>query len=330
MTRSIQSATLSRPGLSDYERVTAWSIGCLLLLLAWAGGANLLHFLDIIRMRNFLGYGHFTLAYLFTWRLICRRYGSLPVAFGYLAAFLAVIGTYIVLLRWWLPTQVNFLLVEAVFMTHHASNEVLFRQQTGNGYQPAAWTTRGTFWVALAVGLVLIDQLAMADHMWHGALPVVAALWTVIWMAYGWYYLLRAPRSPRSLLGWTTTGILGGLCLAQPFGEPLFTSAERFALIVIYHYLIWYVFYTRKLLSRTGQWRSSQRFGGKGSDLWRFGTTVPLGFLWLVLVGNLAIFAIFRSTAPVAQLVHGWGRVDFFMVNTIAHILFGVGLPRPR
>ncbi|MBI4436478.1 MAG: hypothetical protein HY590_03560 [Candidatus Omnitrophica bacterium] len=330
VTLSAQSVSLSHPGLYDYGSVTAWSMGCLFLLLAWAASANLLHFLNIIRMRNFLGYGHFTLAYIFTWRLVCRRYGNLPAAFGYLAAFLTVMGAYAALLRWWLPTQVNFLFVEAVFMTHHASNEVLFRQQTANGYQPAAWTTRGTFWVTLAVGLVLIDQLAMADHMWHRALPVVAALWTVLWIAYGWYYLLPAPRSSRSLFGWSAVGILGGLCLAQPFGEPLFTSAERFALIVIYHYIIWYVFYARKLLSRTGQWRTSQQFAGKRSDLWRFGTTVPIGFLWLVLVGNLVIFAIFRSTAPLAQLAREWGQIDFFMVNTIAHILFGVGLPRPR
>lgn len=289
-----------------------------------------LHLQGIIRLRNFLGYGHFTLAYLFTWRLILRRYGSLSAGFGYLAVFLAVIGTYAALLRWWLPGPINFLLVEAVFMTHHASNEVLFRTQTKNGYQPAAWTSRGSFWVALAVGLVFVDQLAMTDHLWHGAFPFVVFSWTAGWLAYGKQYLFKAPRSARSLLGWAATGLLGILCFLQPGGEPFFTTAERFAFIVIYHYLIWYVFYTRKLLNRTGQWRPSQTFARTGSALWRFGTTVPLGFVYLVLVGNLVIFAIFQSTTPLAQWVQEASGIDFFMVNTIAHILFGVGLPSPK
>ena len=53
-----------------------------------------------------------------------------------------------------------------------------------------------------------------------------------------------------------------------------------------------------------------------------------LGFLGLVAVGNLAILAIFLTADPLAVWVTDTTRLNFFQINTVAHILFGVGLPR--
>ncbi len=324
-TVSLKNESYSAQG--SYGNLIVWSMGLTLLFVFGLLGLGRLEEYYVTRLRNFLGYGHFTLAYIFTWRLICRRYGSPEGAFRYLAVFLGVITLYALLQRFWLPTSLDYLFILALFMNHHFSNEILFRQQVRNGYQPLAWSVRCTHWVALGIGLAVIDQMASPTHLWHEALPGMALLWVAIWMVYGWRYL-RSRVGSLPFFGWATTGLLGILCTTQPFREPLFTPHVRFGWIVIYHYIVWYVFYTRKLLNRTGQWRKVGETLRTFADLWRYAITVPAGFLGLVLVGNAVIFVIFQTTNPLAHWITRTTDLHFFHLNTAAHILFGLGLPR--
>jgi len=318
---------------SSYGMLAAWSLGLTSLLAVWLTTAARFDEFNIIRLRNFFGYGHFVLAYIFTWRLACRAYGSRRAALGYVGVFLAVVALYAAAQRWWVPQSINYLFIVALFMTHHASNEMLFRQQSANGYRPFDWTQPRALWVALAIGLVVLDQVAFHAPQWPGTLVPVAALWLTGWLVYGWRYLIKAPeRSGVALAGWVASGILGGWLALQPSGHPVVTSNASFAWIVIYHYMVWYVFYTRKLLSRAGSWQlqPTASLGSLGSPavLWRYVTTVPVGFLSLVVLANLAIFGIYVTVDPVARWVSDTTSLNFFQVNTVAHILFGVGLPR--
>lgn len=314
---------------AGYWILLAWSLG---LTLLTAGGLLVAGHWDVSgvnRVRDILGYGHFTLAYLFTWPLVRRQLGSLAAALGYVALFLVVIAVYVALQRW-LSASLNFLFLIALFMTHHASNEILFRQQTGNGYQRVPWTARRMWWVALVVGLVFVDRLGSDAHPWHGAQRAIALAWAAAWLGYGWRYVLRAMMTALTWLGWISAGLTGAWCTVHPTAALLFTSQFRFGWIIIYHYLAWYVFYTRKLLYRNGGWSPAWPAPRSLAALWRGATTIPIGFLALVILGNAAIVGLCLVGDPVARDLNAATGLNFFAINTVAHILFGVGLPPTR
>ena len=310
-----------------YLALCLWSAGLTLVLVVGLLSVHRFDHASVLRLRNFLGYGHFALAYVFTWRLIRRQLGSRLVAVRYVGLVLLIVALYAAAQRWWVSAAVNDLFIMVLFMIHHASNEVLFREQGRNGNRPFPWTSRRVAWVALAVGLVFVDRTAAVLHGWHAAFPAIAAAWAGGWAAYGWR-CFRAPHALWPRAGWLCAGAFVARCALQPATEPFFATQHKFAWIVIYHYLIWYVFYTRKLLARTGGWSSSERPSRSLAVLWRYATTVPGGFLTLVAIGNLSILAVFVAADPLADWVTAATRLDFFQLNTVAHILFGVGIPQ--
>jgi len=308
----------------------AFSMMATLLLPLGLLSAGHLDHGGIVRLRNFLGYGHFALAYIFTWRLVRRQLGGRRAALGYVGVFLAVVALYAAAQRWWLAESIDGLFIMVIFMSHHFSNEVLFRQQTRNGYQPFPWTLRRILWVALAVWLVLVDRFATPDHPWHGAFAPLLAGWVAGWLCYGWRYLFGIAAPPSSRLGWAILGTAVLYWTTQPPREPFFAVQHKFAWIVIYHYVIWYVFYARKLSARTGAWMATRPLPRSPSEAWAFATTVPIGFLALVAIGNLVIFGIYLAVDPVAVWLVETTELDFFRINTFAHLIFGLGLPRTQ
>jgi len=283
--------------------------------------------LGVYYLRNFLGYGHFTLAYIFTWPVVRRKCGSLGASLLYVAGFLAVMSLYCAAQRWWLPASVDILLILTIFMVHHASNEVLFREHSKNGYQAFPWTPRRVAWVALAVGLIFVDRFSSPQKLflsYQPLAPVMSMLWIVGWLAYGWRYVWRS-RFSTAHVGWIVAGVFGTWCAMNRSGEPVFTSTARYGWFVIYHYLIWYVFYTQKLLYKA----ESQIVPARPlPELWRYVTTVPRGFVLFVLAINLIVGVLFFTTDPLARTVNQATQLNFFYVHTLAHILFGVGLPK--
>ncbi|MBI4357912.1 MAG: hypothetical protein HY584_01310 [Candidatus Omnitrophica bacterium] len=318
---------------SNYGGLVSWSLG---LVLALAITVDFLRGrIDIIGtyyLRNYLGYGHFALAYLFTWRMIRRKTESLMLSLLYVAGFLAVMGLYCAAQRWWLPVPVDILLNLTIFMVHHASNDVLFRAQAENGYQAFDWTLRRIGWVALAVGLIFVDRFRSPQNLFGAFAPLApyaAAFWTAGWLIYGWRYCWRDPA--RSLpVGWLAAGAFGAWCALNTTGIPVFTSTERYGWFVIYHYVAWYVFYARKLADRSGGWEADTRPGKGLFGIWKYVTTVPKGFLWLVVVMNALIILLLIAGEPFARAAREATQLNFFYVHTIAHILFGIAVPRKR
>jgi hypothetical protein len=90
----------------------------------------------------------------------------------------------------------------------------------------------------------------------------------------------------------------------------------------------WYVFYTRKLRDRLGSWKSSFRPRWNISELWRYATTVPVGFLVLVTGINVIVAMLSFSLEPLAQTIRKASGLNFFYIHTFAHILFGIGAPK--
>jgi len=313
----------------SYAGVLAWSAGLTLLLalgLWWVVESGQVRWVTgLVRLRNALGYGHFTLAYIFAWRLL-RRQVSQQVAVVYLALFLGLVALYAVSQQW-VPESLNALFNMGLFMTHHGANEVLFRQQTRNGYRVFAWTPRLILWVALAVGLVLLDRWGLPTTPWRDSLSVAAGLWGIGWLVYGFRYLAQDGWRPWGVAGWLAAGLFAAVCAVHPSEEAVFAVRHKFAWIVIYHYVVWYVFYTAKLLARTGGWRAPAQGLRSVSAAWKYATMVPVGFLGLVVLGNLAIVAICWVTGPVSDWMTATTQLDFFHINTFAHIMFGVGLP---
>ena len=312
----------------NYAKLWAYSAALTGLLAAGLLAFGKLHPGGVIALRNILGYGHFTLAYIFAGRLVRRQIGSEGAMTAYVAGFLYIVALYAVAQRWWIDPGLNDLAVMIIFMIHHASNEVLFRLQSGNGYTAFEWTPRRISWVALAVWLVAVDRLIAVSHPWHGAARIVGGLWLAAWLAYGALWVLDDEVSALSAAGWIAIGAVVGWGLRNPWSEPLVATRDRFAWIVIAHYMMWYVFYTRKLLARTGEWgRALPAAISGGEALWKHLTSTPAGFLAMVLAGNAAIFAICFAADPVAYWVTTTTRLDFFQINTVAHILFGAWVP---
>jgi hypothetical protein len=313
-----------------YARLTALSLAALLATtVAMVAAESVLHTGSgdtLIAFRNFLGYGHFALAYIFAWRMIRRDHGT-TWALAYLPVFLALVAAYAFVQRYMISVATDALFIMVIFMIHHGSNEILFREQSRNGYRPFDWTPRRILWVALAAWLVVVDRSAMPSNPLHPHLPFIATVWLGGWAYYGWRYLITQPSTTPARLGWAG---LGGLVIAAaaltPSGAILFAK-HRFAFLVIYHYLIWYVFYTRKLLARSGGWGRWPSGVRSLEDAWKAATTIPVGFLGLVLVGNVVLFGLFLLFDPVTQWAHATLKLDFFQVNTFAHVMFGVGLP---
>jgi hypothetical protein len=314
----------------SYARLSAISFGVVALLfmslrtLAQAGYKPMVE--TGILARNFLGYGHFALAYIFTWRMMCRQHG-LKWSLGYLGAFLTVVALYAVAQRWWFDPAIDSLFVMMVFMVHHASNEVLFRQQSQNGYARFPWTTRRVWWVALAAWFVLVDRSAALSSPLRPMFPIAASIWIAGWLAYGWTYLWSQPAATYSRAGWVIAGSAVCFEAIRPPAMPLLSTQFNFAWLVIYHYVVWYLFYTQKLLARTGSWGSWHAPGRSLDSLWKHATTVPLGFVSMVALGNLVVLTILIAANPLAELAKAFTGLDFFNVNTIAHIVFGVGVP---
>jgi hypothetical protein len=244
------------------------------------------------------------------------------------AGFLSLVALYAAAQRWWVAEPIDGLFIMVIFMSHHFSNEVLFRQQIGNGYRPFPWSAQRILWVALAVWLVFVDRFATPTHPWSGAFIPVLAVWVLGWMIYGWRYLLSVPAKWPSRLGWSLVGAAVLWRSSQSPGEPFFAVQHKFAWIVIYHYVIWYVFYTRKLLDRTGAWMGQRSLPRSLSEAWAFATTIPLGFVALVTISNLVILGIYFAADPVAVWLVETTKLDFFRINTFAHLIFGLGLPR--
>ena len=311
-----------------YARLVAPSAG-FTALLAWVWWRmGFMHPAGISLLRDSITYSHIALAFAFAWPALRRQLGSNWGIGAYLFCYLAAVGLYVTAQRWWLSLSLDFLLVVAVFMTHHAANEVLFRRQSRNGYQNFTWTARQVAWVALAVGLVLVDRLGSPAHPWHGAQALLAATWGLGWLAYGWRYIRPLWRSPTSLGGWLAAGALGVLCAQQPTGELIFTSRARFSWIVIYHCVIWYAFYTRKLLARSSRWTTPLAAGASIQSVWRFLKTTPAGFVLLAAGVNALVATGYLAALPVITLAESSLQVNFFEILTIAHILFGVGAPQ--
>lgn len=283
---------------------------------------------SVVALRNILGYGHFTLAYIFAGRLVRRQIGSDGAMAAYVAGFLGIVALYAAAQRWWVSPGINDLFIMVLFMVHHASNEMLFRMQSGNGYKSFDWTPRRIAWVALAVGLVVVDRIITVSHPWHAVAGIVGGIWLAAWLVYGALWVLSDEVSAPSAAGWIAIGTVVGWGLRSPWSEPLIATRDRFAWIVIFHYMTWYVFYTRKLLARTGEWgRALPAVASGGSALWKHLTSTPAGFLAMVLAGNAAIFAICFAADPAAYWVTTTTRLDFFQVNTFAHVLFGAWVP---
>jgi hypothetical protein len=51
-------------------------------------------------------------------------------------------------------------------------------------------------------------------------------------------------------------------------------------------------------------------------------TTIPAGFVALAIGGNLIIIAALMVARPLADRAEASTHLDFFQVNTVAHILF--------
>ncbi len=317
---------LRLPG--DYPGIIAWSwliMGLLALSLFFTDNLNIS---GVLLLRNVLGYGHFALAYLFTWRMIQRELGGLRPALVYLVVFFGIVVLYAAMQRWWVADPINDLFVMALFMVHHASNEILFRLQGRNEYRTFPWSPRYTLWVTLAVGLILLERVAALQFN-HRIGVWLTALWLTGWIGYARFYLAREQYSRRSWVGWVAAMTAATICVCRPFGAAFFTSRLIFGWFVVYHYIIWYVFYTHKLMARTGRWLGSTASSRQlFAALWTYVTTVPAGFLGLILIGNLLIIAILIAVNPLTLWMHSTTHLDFFQVNTVAHICFGVGIRR--
>jgi hypothetical protein len=291
-----------------------WSMAGLVLLGAGLAGVGQWTTGHVLALRNVLGYGHFALAYIFTWRLIHRQLGGRGAA-GYVAVFLLLVAVYAVSQRVWLPPLANDVFVMSLFAVHHFANAILIRRQEANGYRPFTWTLPDTLVVALVTGLVLVERVG------GGA---VLLAWAACWAAYAW---TRRHDALPAIVGWLALGGLALVSVAQPLGRPLFTSRLVFDWLVIYHYVLWYVFYTRKLLQRTGAW-TGPRPRPSAAAVWTYLTTIPAGFVALAIGGNLLIIAALMVARPLADRAEASTHLDFFQVNTVAHILFGVGVAR--
>ena len=291
-----------------------WSAAGIVLLALGLAGSGHWGTAHVLALRNALGYGHFALAYVFTWGMIRRQLGSRDAA-AYLAAFGALVIAYAAAQRLWLSRPTNDVFVMVLFGLHHFANEVLIRRQSANGYQPFTWTRSDTLLVVLLTGLVPVERIGG---------PVVAAAWAGCWAAYAWS---RRHEPVPAVFSCLALGALAVLAVARPIDRPLLTSRLAFDWLVIYHYVLWYVFYTRKLLHRTAGWTTSRPVRSAAA-LWAYVTTVPVGFVGLAVVGNVVIMGALLAARPVANRAETWTGLDLFQVNTVAHILFGVGIAR--
>lgn len=313
----------ARAGLRGYGGFVVWTAGLTAAIAAALIAAGRFDLAGVRWARDVLGYTHFALAYAFTWRVVRRDLGSLRAALAYLACWAIAVAAYTAAHRWWLPLELDYVVLMVVFLIHHASNEVLFREQLGNGYQAFPWTARRIGWVALAVLLVLVDRPGHPDHPWHAGQRAIAVLWFAGWAAYGARWVWPARRSA-GIAGWLAAGAFGAVCAWHPTQRLVFTSLFRFGWVVIYHYVAWYVFYLSKLMARHGGWAAQPA----GRRPWEVVTGTPLGFLALVLIANGAIAVTYRLPPAPEWAMATASQVDWFHVNTIAHILFGAGVVR--
>lgn len=291
-----------------------WSAAGIVLLALGLVSSGHWSTANVLALRNLLGYGHFALAYIFTWRLMRRQLGGAGAA-AYVAVFLTLVALYAMGQRFWLAPAANDVFVMSLFGVHHFANEILIRRQDANGYRPFTWALPDTLVVVLITGLVLLERTGAA---------VVAVLWAGCWVAYAW---TRRRGPAPALVGCAVLGALAVISVARPLGRPLLTSRLAFDWLVIYHYVLWYVFYTRKLLHRTESW-SAPRPAASASAVWNYLSTVPAGFVGLAVGGNVLILAALMAARPLAIRAETTTGLDFFQVNTVAHILFGVGVAR--
>ncbi len=327
MTQTLSASSHNPTSRHTYAGLAGYSVAGLLLLMAGILFLGRWDVEGIRHLRDCVGYGHFSLAYLFTWKVIRRQLGSLSASVAYLALFLAMVAAYVAAQRWLLPAGTDDLLIMLIFMVHHASNEVLFRRQSSNGYQSFSWNGRRVLWVGLVVWLVLVDRIATVVHPWRAAGPALCGLWLAGWAIYGWRYVLRSPGASWSIAAWSVIGAVITWRLARPFESPVFAWEVPFDWLVIYHYVIWYVFYTRKLLTRQGRWVVPGMRWDSPASAWKTATTIPGGFLLLIAAGNLAIVSLYAATLPAVNVLAAGTGLDFFHINTMAHVLFGVGVP---
>jgi hypothetical protein len=292
----------------------AWSAAGIALLGLALAGSGQWSTGNVLALRNVLGYGHFALAYIFTWRLMHRQLGTRTAA-AYVTVFLVLVATYAASQRLWLPRGINDAFVMSLFAVHHFANEILIHRQEENGYRPFPWTRPDTLVVVLITGLVVLER--------SGG-PVLMLAWGATWVAY---VVARRVGTMPALLGCLALAGLAALAVTRPLGRPLLTSRLAFDWLVIYHYMLWYVFYTRKLVRRTAGWTAPWP-APSAAAVWAYLTTVPAGFVGLAVVGNVLIIGLLLLAWPLSARAEASTGLDFFQVNTVAHILFGVGVAR--